>query len=44
MAEPFPVRIVRYVMILAAIAVSPIYAAWVAGGAIADRIAQRRRP
>jgi len=42
MAEPFAVRIARYMLILAAILASPIYALWLAGGAIADRIGQRR--
>jgi nitrate/nitrite transporter NarK len=42
MAEPFPVRIVRYMLILAAICASPAYAVWIAGGAIADKFGQRR--
>jgi len=42
MAEPLAVRIARYILILAAAVVSPIYALWIAGGAIADRLGQRR--
>lgn len=40
--EPFPVRVVRYMLTLAAIALSPFYVLWIAGGAIADSMGQRR--
>jgi hypothetical protein len=40
MPEPFPVRVVRYTMILAAIAAAPFYGLWIFGGWIADRRAQ----
>jgi hypothetical protein len=43
MPEPFPVCVVRYMLILAAIVLAPVYAAWIAGGAIADQVGQRRR-
>jgi hypothetical protein len=43
MREPFAVRIVRYMLILAAVVLSPGYALWIAGGAIADQVGQRRR-
>jgi hypothetical protein len=43
MREPFAVRIVRYMLILAVIVLAPVYAAWIAGGVIADRVGQRRR-
>jgi len=37
------VTIVRWLMILAAIMLSPFYALWVAGGAICDARERRRR-
>ena len=42
-AEPFPIRIVRYALILAAIVLAPLYGLWVLGGWIADKRGQRGR-
>ena len=43
MDEPSPVRIVRYMLILAAICASPAYVIWIAAGALCDRRGQRRQ-
>jgi len=43
MAEPFPVRIVRYMLILLAISVYLPWLVWIFCGWIADKRGQRRR-
>ncbi len=40
---PLMVTVARWLMILAAIVLSPVYAAWVFGGWICDQQKRRRR-
>ena len=43
MTEPKPVTLVRWLMIMAAIVLSPLYGLWIAGGAICDARERKRR-
>jgi|GEM_PF-4249675 len=43
MTEPKPVTFVRWLMILGAIILSPLYGLWIAGGAVCDARERRRR-